>query len=338
LNVAAAETVTVAIEFARRGLASIVIVDRDGYAVRTLAKAQPVSGPVAFGWDGRDDSGQFVADEAYSLKIDWRGAEGLDTYFPANIPAVLKAIEPGSYNRRTATLVYTLPAPSRVHSQAGTAKDDPKTKKQTGLVMKTVVNREPRTGGTIAEHWTGYDESGLIFIPDLQDFVVAIAASPLPENSIITFGNRQRPFVETLASRRGVSLFTYAARHEHHVGLTTQDDISPALVIEPLNATWSAADHAWIAEGGKPLRLRLSAAGATAGAFRVHPATVEVFVDERRAGEASRKRGDIVEVQLDSGRGMHRVSVNWNSEWGPVAANTIQVLVREHADMTGAVR
>src|SRR5258708_6652987 len=210
LNVAAGETVTVAIDFARRGLTTIVIIDRDGYPVRILAKAQAVDGFLSLGWDGRDDGGQLVADEAYSFKIDWLGAEGVDTYFPANTVQPIAAIEPRSYSRRSATLSYMLPRPSRVHIQAGTAAIDQKTKKPTGAVMKTIVNREPRIGGTIAEHWTGFDESGFIFIPDLEDFVVAIAASPLPENSIITFGNRARGSVQKSASRRGSSPSTSA--------------------------------------------------------------------------------------------------------------------------------
>jgi hypothetical protein len=325
LNVAAVERATVTIDFAQAGRASVVIVDRDGYPVRTLANAQRASGSVVLHWDGRDDSGRFVADEAYSLKIDWRGAEGTDTYFPANKPAAMSAIETRSYERRTATLVYNLPRPSRVHIQAGTAAIDPKTKRLVGPVMKTLVNREPRVSGTIAEHWNGYDESGGIFIPDLEDFVVAIAATPLPENSIVTFGNRQRRFVDALSTRRGASLFTNRQHQEHHAGLTTADDVSPALVIEPLNASWSAAEHAWVVDGSGTLRLRLRVEGATAATFRRHPATVERFVDGRRVSAPTRKTSDVIEVPLDSSENVRRISINWNSEWGPVAANTIQV-------------
>jgi hypothetical protein len=250
----------------------------------------------------------------------------------------MEAIEARSFDRRTAMLAYTLPRASRVHIQAGTQVVDPKTKAPAGAVMKTVVNREPRIGGTIAEHWSGFDESGAIFIPDLQGFVVAIAASPLPENAVITFGNRQRYFVDTIASRRGVSLFTHSGGQAHHSGLATQDDVSPALVIEPLNATWSSADHAWIKEGETPLRLRLSVGGPTAAAFRAHPATVELFVDGRRIGEPLPKHGDTFEVPLDPGAGSLCVTVNWNSEWGRVAANSIQVRARELVPRTGAAR
>jgi hypothetical protein len=335
LNVAAAESATVTIDFGQAGRASVVIVDRDGYPVRTLANAQPASGSVALHWDGRDDSGRLVADEAYSLKIDWRGPGGTDTYFPANAPAAMSAIEVRSYDRRAATLAYNLSRASRVHIQAGTAAVDPTTKKLVGPVMKTLVNREPRVSGTVAEHWNGYDESGGIFVPDLEDFVVAIAATPLPENSIVTFGNRQRRFVDTLSTRRGASLFTNRQHREHHFGLPTADDVSPALVIEPLNAAWSAADRAWIKSGTGALRLRLRLKGPTAAAFERHPATIERFVDGRAIGTPSRKTSAVVEVPVDASGSVRRVSINWNSDWGPVAANTIQVRVGGHERAAG---
>jgi hypothetical protein len=335
LNVAASESATIRIDFGQAGQASVVIVDRDGYPVRALLNAQPASGSVTLHWDGRDDSGRFVADEAYSLKIDWRGPWGTDRYFPANEPAAMSAIEARSYDRRTATLAYNLSRPSRVHIQAGTAAVDPKTKKLVGPVMKTLVNREPRASGTIAEHWNGYDESGGVFVPDLEDFVVAIAVTPLPENSIITFGNRQRRFVDTLRTRRGASLFTNRQHREHHLGLPTADDVSPALVIEPLNAAWSAADRAWIKSGTGSLRLRLRVEGPTAAEFGRHPATIERFVDGRALGNPSRKTSDVVEVPVDASGNIRRVSINWNSDWGPVAANTIQVRVDGPAPAAG---
>lgn len=333
LNVAARENATVTIDFAQAGRASVVVVDRDGYPVRTLANAQSASGSVTLHWDGRDDSGRLVADEAYSLKVDWRGPKGTDTYFPANAPATMTAIQARSYDRRTATLVYNLPRASRVHIQAGTAAVDPKTRRVVGPVMRTLVNREPRVSGMIAEHWNGYDESGGVFVPDLDDFVVAIAVTPLPESSIITFGNRERRFVDTISTRGGASLFTNVRQREHHAGLSTADDVSPALTIEPLNAAWSAADRVWIMNGTGALRLRLAVKGPTAAAFQRHPATIELFVDGRAIGDPSPKKTDIVTVPLNVSDRVQRVSVNWNSAWGPVAANTIQVRVggRERA-------
>jgi hypothetical protein len=326
LNVAARETAIIAVTFADPGEASILIVDRDGYPVRTLARQQPVQRSASFGWDGRNDRGEVVPDEAYSLRVEWRRGTVTDVYFPADAPASsVTAVQATAYDRRTATLSYTLRTPSRVHIQAGTATLDPKSSEQIAVTMKTVVNREPRAGGAIAEHWSGFDESGAIFIPDLKNFIVAIAASPLVENSIITFGNPTRRFVDTISSRTGASLFTRHGHGAHHAGLATADDVSPALRIQPLNARWSTAESAWLVDGTAPLRLRLIVEGPTATAFRKHPATVERFIDGQRVGGADRKTSDVIEVPFDRRDNVQRVSVNWNSDWGPVAANTVQV-------------
>src|ERR1043166_3794426 len=55
VNVAAHEVATVTIGLAAPGSLSVVIVDRDGFPVRTLAKSQPVGKSASFGWDGRND-------------------------------------------------------------------------------------------------------------------------------------------------------------------------------------------------------------------------------------------------------------------------------------------
>lgn len=325
LNVAARENVVVTVRFANAGQASILLVDRDGYPVRTLARDQPVQRSASFGWDGRDDGGTVVPDEAYSLKIDWRNGSSTETYFPADMPAPMQRINARSYNRRSATLTYELTEPSRIHIQAGTASPDPRTGAAVGPVMKTVVNREPRAGGLIAEHWTGFDESGAFFIPDLKDFVVAIAATPLPANAIITFGNSKTRFIDRVAARQGRSLFTHHEHNGHHFGLATLDDVSPSLRIEPLNATWSPVDRTWTLPARADLRVHLIAEGPSAGAFRRHPATIERFVDGRRIGGETPKTSDVVAVPIGLGSDAQRVSINWNSKWGPVAANTIRV-------------
>lgn len=219
LNVAAHEVAMVAIALTGPGSLSVVVVDRDGFPVRTLVKSQPVGKTTSFGWDGRNDRGEIVPDEAYSFRIEWRGSNSSDVYFPADAPAsAMQRIEARSYNRRTATLSYVLPQASRVHIQAGTAVPNPVTKEPAGLTMKTVVNRAPRAAGAVAEHWSGFDESGAIFIPDLKDFIVAIAATPLPESSIITFGNpghrssrRSRPGMERLSSLTALTARTIPA-------------------------------------------------------------------------------------------------------------------------------
>src|SRR5258708_30994256 len=72
-NPTARQTTQIGAAFASAGRATVLIVDRDGYPVRTLAADAAVkAGSSDWLWDGRNDSGTVVSDEAYSVKIDRR--------------------------------------------------------------------------------------------------------------------------------------------------------------------------------------------------------------------------------------------------------------------------
>jgi hypothetical protein len=334
-NPKAGETVDLAVTFRKPGRASVIIVDRDGFVVRTIAAGRSVRGSCSFAWDGRDDAGRVVADEAYSFRIELLDARSRELWFPADHPSTPVSIPPRYFDRRSGTLAYTLPRASRVHIQAGSAVFDAQGKAIDGPVMKTIVNREPRSGGMIAEHWNGFDDRGGVFIADLEGFAIAIAAAPLAEGTVIAFGNHERTFVAEAAKRHGVSVFSYRhATSQHHGGLTTLDDVSPSLQIEPMNATWSAAERTWIVQGDA-VRLRLSLTGPTAAAFARQPSRIHRFINGRRVGETV-PVAKIVEVPLQHDQSVQRVSINWRSEWGPLATDTIRA--RRAEGVTAASR
>lgn len=328
MNPTLGDSVQVTVNLSRAGNISVLVVDRDGFPVRTLAANGAVAaGVTRFRWDGRDDSGAVVPDEAFSFRIDWSAGTERATYFPADVPAAMTSIDADYYTVRTATLSYTLPVPSRVHVQAGTARSDPKTGELHGPVMKTIVNREPRAAGKIAEPWNGLDESGTIRVADLRDFVIAIAVTPLPENSVITYGKRSPTFAEAAVRRTGKSLFTHkASSHAHHAGLSVLDDVSPSLKIEPVNASWSEAERAWKVTG-PVLKLRIAPAGPSAADFARHPGELYAFVNGAEASRRPRPSAYPAEVQipLPKGGDPATVTMNWRSEYGAVAANSIVV-------------
>src|SRR5918911_4824506 len=76
-NVSAGEPVTLTVATARTTRLNVEVLDRDGFVVRTLIDA----GGNTFVWNGRDEAGQIVPDEAYSFRIVAAG--GADEYFPA---------------------------------------------------------------------------------------------------------------------------------------------------------------------------------------------------------------------------------------------------------------
>jgi len=322
-NPKAGETVDLNVTFRKAGRVSVQVVDRDGFVVRTVAATWPVQGSRSFAWDGRDSGGRVVADEAYAFRVEWADGKGREVWFPADRPSTPVSIPPRYFDRRSGTLAYTLPRASRVHIQAGTAVFDAQGKAIDGPVLKTIVNREPRVGGMIAEHWNGFDDRSGVFIADLEGFAVVIAAAPLAEGTVIAYGNHDRTFLAEVANRHGASVFSHrSAGSEHHAGLATLDDVSPPLRAEPVNATWSATERAWIVRGDV-VRLRLSLSGPTAIAFGRQPSRIYRFINGRRVGETV-PVGKIVEVPLQHDGSVQRVSINWRSEWGPLATDTIR--------------
>jgi hypothetical protein len=330
INPTLGDTAAVTATLARAGRVTVQVIDRDGYPVRVLARdAAAAAGPNTYSWNGRNAASEVVPDEAYSFRIDWTDGKESATYFPADHPAHMTALDAKYYASRTATLVYTLPVASRVHLQAGLATKNPKTGEMEGPVMKTIVNREPRAAGRVAEPWNGFDESGTIRIADMPNFVLGIAIMPLPENSVLTYGSRGPSFAAAALQRKGKSLLTPHApssSHAHHAGLSVLDDTSPGMTIEPLNATWSESDRAWHVQG-RTLRLRIALTGPSANAFAAQPGQLYRFLDGKLSARDARpaKYPVEIEVPLTRTNGVRNLSLNWRSDYGAVAANTIRV-------------
>ncbi|MCI0415388.1 hypothetical protein L0222_21660 [bacterium] len=327
-NPTIAERIDIEFDVALSGILTIQLLDRDGYVVRHLMKSKKINaGKQKQCWDGLDESGQIVPDEAFSIKIAFDADGKKFTYFPAAEEQKELTAEIGYYDRSNRILTYKLPQPARVHIQAGSAVIDPKTKKALGPVLKTVVNREPRTGGSLVQPWTGYSDDNSIYIPDLPNFVFSISATALPENAILTTGNRNLTFLDSIKNRTGKSLLPDPSQdHKHHRGLTTLEDISPEMTLTPVNAKWSSTDKAWLVEGNS-IEVMGSLEGPTASNFLKQPVSLGIFVNEKmvlKTGIA--ELAFRVKVPLpDLPAGLHYVALNLGSEFGPVSVNAFRI-------------
>lgn len=316
------------IQLSTSGNLSAYILDRDGYLVRTLSKEEPIkTGNKILSWNGRDERNEFVPNEAYNLKLDFISTDGrTESYFPAAISAKLTAIRANYYDRQSGILSYELPTPSRVHIQAGSATVDAKTGIVSGPVLRTIVNREPRSAGRIVEYWDGFGELGSsIYVPDLKNFAIAIAASPLPENSIIIYGNSSRTFLEYAATRQGVTLFANR-NNKHHEGLNALEDVSPAIELKITNAEWSSRNRSWVVNVND-LVLEGSLQGISSPYFSKQPGKLLVFINEEKIqtlaspGPATTFRIK-VPIRTKSSR-RQILAVNWASEFGPTAVGVL---------------
>jgi hypothetical protein len=329
-NPSLGQKATIRFTLARAGRVSLSILDRDRFLIRKLEPFDGVAGQNAVSWDGKDDGGTLVPNEAYNIRIEVGGGTG-DAYDPSeNFHPVIEEPPNRIYSRADGVLRYELSRPSRVHAQAGQATVDPKTKQPEGPVLKTIVDRQPRTAGGVVENWNGFDESGKIYVPDLPHFVVAVFATSLPESSIITVGNRKQTFLAYARSHRPAEKQRVRAMtgegHAHHTGLNEFEDHSPTLEIR---TTPPAADGIVRVEAGHDLQLRLSLDPDRGPYFLKQPNDFDVYLGERsvvhRAAPQNSATVTIPARLLTLGE--HVVAVNWGSRLGPVAVNALRVIV-----------
>lgn len=177
------QAIGVSLAVERPGLLTLLVLDSDGRVARRLASKEPVeAGKLSRSWDGRGAGGEVVSDGVYTLKIELRSPGRRDAYLPSGRNARPVEVETTFYDRQNGVVAYRLSEPSRVVLQARSFR-----------VSRTIVAGEPRTAGSIIDYWNGFDEGGKEYIAALPGFSISITATALPENSIITVGNRASP-------------------------------------------------------------------------------------------------------------------------------------------------
>jgi len=317
-NPAVGQAAEITIHAGVRGTARVTILDRDRFAVRSLPSLEVGPGRHVVRWDGRDDGGAVVPDEAWNIRVELAG----EVYDPSrDFVPVEEDPQPRTYSPVDGVLSYRLARPARVHIEAGQATRDPKSGVPAGPILKTIVNREPRVTGAVVELWNGFDESGTIRVSALPNFAVSVLATSLPENSVITRGNRKVDFLEYARFHRPSSAVAPRALaagtgHHHHAGLNAFEDRSPALRVA----------RSWTSRGA--LRLEVEVEGPSAAHFLRQPGTMNVYVDERRViqttvpTDAGRKGSSplILTIPAETLRGTApRIALNWGSDFGPAA-------------------
>ncbi|MEA3302014.1 MAG: FlgD immunoglobulin-like domain containing protein [Pseudomonadota bacterium] len=159
----------------------------DGDLMRTLVVAEiaPDRDDYEVKWDGKDDAGNVVPDEAYlpvvivtmqsneSITISEQGSSGGEELYDFE-----KSIRPG-------VIEYSLPAASRMLVRSGI---------KNGPMLRTLIDWQPRTSGFHAERWNGRDNDDVIAIEQNPEVGYLIVGYELPHHSIITHGNNSESY------------------------------------------------------------------------------------------------------------------------------------------------
>jgi hypothetical protein len=131
-------------------------------------------------WDGKDEDGMEVPDEAYMFTIDAGDFHGNFAFYDPTVSSGGRVSFPGlNSDRQKQVVSYQLDNDSRVNIRAGI---------KGGALLTSIVYWSPRIAGRREEPWDGSDASGVIDIVGRNDTLLRIEAVSLPENSIFTSG------------------------------------------------------------------------------------------------------------------------------------------------------
>ena len=167
---------------------TIDVIDARGNRVRRLAENERVpAGKTVHEWNGRNDDGEIASDEAYSLDVSLVFGKHRESYSPGRQRPGEVSVSAPTYDARSGIVSYRLASPARVYLTAGGRKEE----YSPAQSVRILLNRQPRIAGALVESWNGLDDAGKLYLPELRDFSLRAEAEGLPENAIITIGNRK---------------------------------------------------------------------------------------------------------------------------------------------------
>lgn len=157
----------------------IEIYTPDNNLIRTLHALGLKKGENKLIWDGKDDQGTVVPDEAYSIAITAKSKEGNQTIdFRYTGGMVLKDLH--TKTNKLGLIRYKLSSPARVLVRAGI---------ENGPMLRMISNWTPKNKGLVRQKWDMKDTDNLVDIATLP-FGITVSAFSLPKHAILTTNNK----------------------------------------------------------------------------------------------------------------------------------------------------
>lgn len=181
---------TTSIEFAvgTDALVTLKIYSADGDLIRTLSDSNEYnSGRHAIVWDGKDNEGIVVPNEAYTPVFTAKSADSIVVDDPRRYSGG-EIITRFDWTLRGKTEIsYDMPYSARVLARAGI---------ENGPMMRELLHWEPVSAGKAVIRWDGFDAKGVEKFAEREDVWFVIMAYRLPEYAIISSGNTEMDYRE----------------------------------------------------------------------------------------------------------------------------------------------
>lgn len=336
------EQAAISFNTAKPGRITVQVHSPDYVVVRDLvSNVQKPAGHFTFFWDGTDDQGRRVPDEAYTFGILLEAEEGeTATYAPAAVSggekafADLRHIEKGAGGYE---IGYFLPEFCRVALRAGVHE---------GPLLATLVDWRPRTPGMHTLTWSGKDPEGNFDVLEIPDAYVYIEAFRLPENSVWVKGSDldYRTYLATLPDSESRKEITTARSVQEGAMERSEAFILPQYTVPqswnttPQFAVFAADDPSTGLAGqgsvtaSGDMALIVAAAPDYEPLFNQMRFELVVYVDGRRIDEEESAYTPYHYV-LDTRRlteGEHLITFNLASITGQVGAYSFNLSVDNH--------
>jgi len=279
-------------------------------------------------WDGRDDAGNMVPNEAYLVGIAATGPDGeravYDPTFNSGGEIADIRIEEISRPGDRVNIGYTVVRPSRICLKAGI---------RNGPLLNSLLEGTPMPAGTHVHVWDGLDNTGRIQIMEMTGAHLYMEGVVLPDNSVIVqdSGGNYREYRSTLnQAQQGILTYPDArksllARMEQ--GISAQAlvrrslNISPAFTVYLEDEVTGLAEKSVSAVSGE-IKLKVAVAPESMYIFNETRHEIIIFVDNRRFDEEEHAHTPYSYI-LDTRKltnGRHFVTINQASLTGRVGA------------------
>ncbi|MCD4722382.1 MAG: hypothetical protein K8S13_21360 [Desulfobacula sp.] len=218
--------VSIHFNISKQSQVTVKLYNRSDLLIKTLVKNKELEkGPHKIKWDGTDDHNHLLPPGYYIFTIMGKtNNEKPVVYDPADETGgnLIKARD-AQLDTFKGEIRYILPKAGMVRIRAGV---------ENSLLLRTIIDWEPRAAGRQKEPWDGLDQDGLINLFKLPNRQISIFAYSLPDNSIILsretlkkdFPSKNPPDQNELRSPKKIRISNKFKHSTHDAALCHEPD------------------------------------------------------------------------------------------------------------------
>lgn len=312
------------------GTVTLALYSGDGDLVRSLQSKSLRSGTHSFEWDGRDDKGRIVPNEAYHPVLTCACGESAPAVADSRGKSggvVIEKIRPQLDG--DGTISFDLPQPARALVRVGI---------KGGAMMRAIDTWSPRAAGRARVTWDGFDESRVVNLLGQAGLAVLVTAFTLPDHTIIASGNEEITYAQYRAARGWtvpVVDATPGKLERDGKRLSRQASLPRSLLNDPRVAIRIVEPVAQVAGGAYkisgPVTFRVDMPAEDKWLVQQSLYEVGFFLDHQFVSEEETGYTPISWKWDPAGiaPGEHTMTVNISGFWGQVGVASVRLLLTD---------